>query len=93
MIAARIVSMNQSFVDMIQSIVAIIYNIVSLQYNVRYFPDNAMNIVHSYVNNRLSIFKKLHSQYARYVWRLAYENILLTPLHSFMFAHSGFVLQ
>ncbi len=83
MIAARIVSMNQSFVDMIQSIVAIIYNIVSLQYNVRYFPDNAMNIVHSYVNDRLSIFKKLHSQYARYVWRLAYENILLTALKLF----------
>ena len=68
---ARIVSMNQSFIDIIQSIAGIIYNIVNLQYNLKYFPDNAMNIVHSYINNRLSISKKLHSQHARYIWKLA----------------------
>ena len=67
---ARIVSMNQSFIDMIQSIAGIIYNIVNLQYNLKYFPDNAMNIVHSYVNNRLNISKNLKSQHAPYVWRL-----------------------
>ena len=63
---ARIVSMNQSFIDMIQSIAGIIYNITSDN-----FPDKDVNIVHSYVKNRLSMSKKLQSQYARYIWKLA----------------------